>query len=157
MCDIIFSIKNLVLIGEIMMVLGRAVACLVGLIFTANAFSAELLPIPDRLVVLSFDDANKSDRTFVADVLKEQVEVSEVERICRETLEVGRCSVWRNTRRSFRPAAPREARRSPVGFGGPAATSASYTPEQRRDASRKTEGKQRHKIRRHCNCAGLTC
>ena len=71
MCDIIFSIKNLVLIGEIMMVSGRAVACLVGLIFTANAFSAELLPIPDRLVVLSFDDANKSDRTFVADVLKE--------------------------------------------------------------------------------------
>ena len=30
-----------------------------------------LLPIPDKLVVLTFDDANKSDRLFVADVLKE--------------------------------------------------------------------------------------
>ena len=30
----------------------------------------ELQPIPDKLVVLTFDDANKSDRTFVADVLK---------------------------------------------------------------------------------------
>lgn len=30
----------------------------------------KLLPIPDKLVVLSFDDANKSDRVFVADILK---------------------------------------------------------------------------------------
>ena len=30
----------------------------------------KLLPIPDKLVVLSFDDANKSDRVFVAGVLK---------------------------------------------------------------------------------------
>ncbi|MEM7384610.1 MAG: polysaccharide deacetylase family protein [Verrucomicrobiota bacterium] len=29
-----------------------------------------LLPIPDKLVVLTFDDANKSDRTLVADELK---------------------------------------------------------------------------------------
>jgi peptidoglycan/xylan/chitin deacetylase (PgdA/CDA1 family) len=29
-----------------------------------------LLPIPDKLVVLTFDDANKSDRTTVAGVLK---------------------------------------------------------------------------------------
>ncbi|MDA0839599.1 MAG: polysaccharide deacetylase family protein [Planctomycetota bacterium] len=29
----------------------------------------ELLPIPDKLVVLTFDDGNKSDRLFVADVL----------------------------------------------------------------------------------------
>ena len=31
----------------------------------------ELLPIPDKLVVLTFDDANKSDRAFVADILKQ--------------------------------------------------------------------------------------
>ena len=40
---------------------------------TPSAVFAEkptLLPIPDKLVVLSFDDANKSDRIFVADVLK---------------------------------------------------------------------------------------
>ncbi|MDP6111349.1 MAG: polysaccharide deacetylase family protein [Planctomycetota bacterium] len=30
----------------------------------------ELLPIPNKLVVLTFDDGNKSDRTFVADLLK---------------------------------------------------------------------------------------
>ncbi|MFP6694805.1 MAG: polysaccharide deacetylase family protein, partial [Pirellulales bacterium] len=30
----------------------------------------KLLPIPDKLVVLTFDDANKSDRTFVADIVK---------------------------------------------------------------------------------------
>ena len=29
-----------------------------------------LAPIPDKLVVLSFDDCNKSDRTFVAEELK---------------------------------------------------------------------------------------
>ena len=28
-------------------------------------------PIPDKLVVLTFDDANKSDRSFVADIVKE--------------------------------------------------------------------------------------
>ena len=31
----------------------------------------DLLPIPDKLVVLTFDDCNKSDRSFVADVVKE--------------------------------------------------------------------------------------
>ncbi|NCF88913.1 MAG: polysaccharide deacetylase family protein [Verrucomicrobiaceae bacterium] len=31
----------------------------------------KLLPIPDKLVVLTFDDCNKSDRTFVADLVKE--------------------------------------------------------------------------------------
>ena len=36
-----------------------------------DSSAEELLPIPDGLVVLTFDDANKSDRTFVADVLKE--------------------------------------------------------------------------------------
>ena len=35
------------------------------------AETAKLLPIPDKLVVLSFDDANKSDRNFVAGVLKQ--------------------------------------------------------------------------------------
>ncbi len=35
------------------------------------AQKGDLLPIPDKLIVLSFDDANKSDRLFVADVLKE--------------------------------------------------------------------------------------
>lgn len=32
--------------------------------------AAELEPIPDKLVVLTFDDANKSDRLFVAPLLK---------------------------------------------------------------------------------------
>ena len=32
--------------------------------------SLALEPIPDKLVVLGFDDCNKSDRHFVADVLK---------------------------------------------------------------------------------------
>ena len=36
-----------------------------------RAVSNDLTPIPERLVVLTFDDANKSDRTFVADVLKQ--------------------------------------------------------------------------------------
>ena len=31
---------------------------------------AQLIKIPDRLVVLSFDDGNKSDITFVASLLK---------------------------------------------------------------------------------------
>ena len=35
------------------------------------AQKAELLPIPDKLIVLSFDDANKSDRLFVAGILQE--------------------------------------------------------------------------------------
>lgn len=35
------------------------------------AQKAKLLPIPDNLIVLSFDDANKSDRLFVAGILKE--------------------------------------------------------------------------------------
>ena len=34
-------------------------------------FASALEPIPDKLVVLGFDDCNKSDRTFVAGVLKE--------------------------------------------------------------------------------------
>ena len=34
------------------------------------AESGDLLPIPDKLVVLSFDDGNKSDITFVAPLLK---------------------------------------------------------------------------------------
>ena len=33
--------------------------------------SAKLQPIPDKLVVLSFDDGNKSDHLFVADILKQ--------------------------------------------------------------------------------------
>ena len=36
-----------------------------------GAKQSDLLPIPDKLIVLSFDDANKSDRIFVADILKE--------------------------------------------------------------------------------------
>jgi peptidoglycan/xylan/chitin deacetylase (PgdA/CDA1 family) len=34
------------------------------------AQKTKLLPIPDKLVALSFDDANKSDRVFVAEILK---------------------------------------------------------------------------------------
>ncbi|MCH2024776.1 MAG: polysaccharide deacetylase family protein [Verrucomicrobiales bacterium] len=34
-------------------------------------FASALEPIPDKLVVLGFDDCNKSDRAFVAGVLKE--------------------------------------------------------------------------------------
>lgn len=38
----------------------------------ATTFSAAALePVPDKLVVLNFDDCNKSDRTFVAGLLKE--------------------------------------------------------------------------------------
>jgi len=37
---------------------------------TALSHAAELLPIPDRLVVLTFDDGNKSDIDFVAPLLK---------------------------------------------------------------------------------------
>lgn len=41
------------------------------LAFACAAFNASALePIPDKLVVLTFDDANKSDRSFVAEVLK---------------------------------------------------------------------------------------
>ena len=36
-----------------------------------GTFASALEPIPDKLVVLGFDDCNKSDRNFVADVLKE--------------------------------------------------------------------------------------
>ena len=32
--------------------------------------ASQLIPIPTKLVVLNFDDANKSDRAYVADVLK---------------------------------------------------------------------------------------
>ena len=38
--------------------------------FMLPGHAKELQPIPDKLVVLTFDDANKSDRKFVADVLK---------------------------------------------------------------------------------------
>ena len=42
------------------------------LVLSGNAFakSKELLPIPDKLVVLTFDDGNKSDYSFVAPLLK---------------------------------------------------------------------------------------
>ena len=47
-------------------------ACsLMPFIAESNADDApQLIPIPAKLVVLTFDDANKSDRTYVADVLK---------------------------------------------------------------------------------------
>jgi putative heme-binding domain-containing protein len=50
----------------------RAAAILFSLagFFTGPGQAKELQPIPDKLVVLTFDDGNKSDRTFVADVLK---------------------------------------------------------------------------------------
>ena len=50
----------------------RAAAILFSLagFFTLPGQAKELQPIPDKLVVLTFDDGNKSDRTFVADVLK---------------------------------------------------------------------------------------
>ena len=43
------------------------------LFFLGNVMtkSKELLPIPDKLVVLTFDDGNKSDYTFVAPLLKD--------------------------------------------------------------------------------------
>ena len=39
--------------------------------FADDSETPKLLPIPDKLVVLTFDDCNKSDRTFVAEVAKE--------------------------------------------------------------------------------------
>ncbi len=39
--------------------------------FSLSVSAQERLPIPNKLVVLTFDDSNKSDRTFVADLLKE--------------------------------------------------------------------------------------
>ena len=40
-------------------------------LLTKGSFEAEdLLPIPDRLVVLTFDDGNKSDLTYTAPWLK---------------------------------------------------------------------------------------
>jgi len=49
--------------------LPRLVATAAALLTLSTAYSAE--PIPDKLVVLSFDDGNKSDRAFVAKVIKE--------------------------------------------------------------------------------------
>lgn len=46
------------------------VLSLAGFLTAPVGQAKELLPIPAKLVVLTFDDANKSDRTFVADVLK---------------------------------------------------------------------------------------
>ena len=40
------------------------------LYFLANECARALEPVPDKLVVLGFDDCNKSDRHFVAEVLK---------------------------------------------------------------------------------------
>ena len=40
------------------------------LLFLGKANSENLLPIPDRLVVLTFDDGNKSDITYTAPLLK---------------------------------------------------------------------------------------
>ena len=37
---------------------------------TALSRAGELLPVPDRLIVLTFDDGNKSDVEFVAPLLK---------------------------------------------------------------------------------------
>ena len=50
----------------------RASAIIISLagIFTVPSHAKELQPIPEKLVVLTFDDGNKSDRAFVADVLK---------------------------------------------------------------------------------------
>lgn len=51
--------------------IARRILLLGALMMGSPLFAAEpLKPIPDKLVVLSFDDCNKSDRTFVADVLK---------------------------------------------------------------------------------------
>ena len=47
----------------------RAVLFLAISLIVASVSALE--PIPDKLVVLGFDDCNKSDRTFVAGVLKE--------------------------------------------------------------------------------------
>ena len=38
---------------------------------TGSTGSTGLLPIPDKLVVLTIDDGNKSDATFVGPLLKE--------------------------------------------------------------------------------------
>ncbi len=50
----------------------RASAILLSLagFFTVRGQAKELQPIPDKLAVPTFDDGNKSDRAFVADVLK---------------------------------------------------------------------------------------
>ncbi|MDA0812900.1 MAG: polysaccharide deacetylase family protein, partial [Verrucomicrobia bacterium] len=53
-------------------ILFRAHAILFSLagFFIVPGHAKDLQPIPGKLVVLTFDDANKSDRAFVADVLK---------------------------------------------------------------------------------------
>jgi peptidoglycan/xylan/chitin deacetylase (PgdA/CDA1 family) len=52
-------------------ILGLVICCLtVTATQGAEEDVSKLLPIPDRLVVLTFDDANKSDRDFVPDILK---------------------------------------------------------------------------------------
>ena len=40
-------------------------------IWSCSHASTAFLPIPDRLVVLTFDDGNKSDLAFVAPLLKQ--------------------------------------------------------------------------------------
>ena len=45
-------------------------AALFSAFFLIGTFVSALEPIPDKLVVLGFDDCNKSDRNFVAGVLK---------------------------------------------------------------------------------------
>jgi peptidoglycan/xylan/chitin deacetylase (PgdA/CDA1 family) len=47
------------------------VLCVSSNLLAEEKADKELLPIPDKLVVLTFDDCNKSDRAFVADVVKE--------------------------------------------------------------------------------------
>ena len=52
----------------------KTIAILAGVfccLLETQADEKSLKPIPDKLVVLSFDDCNKSDHSFVADVLKE--------------------------------------------------------------------------------------
>ena len=51
--------------------LGVAILGIGPLFFRRNTCEAgELLPIPNRLVVLTFDDGNKSDVDFAAPLLK---------------------------------------------------------------------------------------
>ncbi len=46
------------------------VATILASVVFARPAAAQLLPIPDKLIVLSFDDGNVSDHAFVAPLLK---------------------------------------------------------------------------------------
>ena len=69
-----------------------AVALFVGSLIGVSSGREPLRKIPDGLVVLTFDDCNKSDRSFVAKVLKEKKEL-------KRKASLGRVEIPRQKRR----------------------------------------------------------